>query len=95
MKVIIGWIPDHTGIRGNELADSLAKQGTKEERDNRIIIPIRDWRSLYKEEIMSWTKLIMKSDSDRKGKKFFEKYYREEEGKCGLRKLMNYEGCIL
>ena len=27
-KVILQWIPGHTGLKGNELEDTLAKQGT-------------------------------------------------------------------
>lgn len=56
LKVVISWIPGHAGIWGNEIADSLAKQGTKEERDDRVRIPLKDWRSLYEEEIRARTK---------------------------------------
>lgn len=81
MKVVIGWIPEYTGIYGNELADNLAKQGTKEKKDVRIKVSIRNWKSKYKKEMMLHTRIIMKSELDRKGKKFFGKYYRKEERK--------------
>lgn len=29
-KIKIVWIPNHTGIKGNEVADNLAREETKE-----------------------------------------------------------------
>lgn len=39
VKVVIGWILGHDGIRGNEIADGLAKEAMNEEKDERIKIP--------------------------------------------------------
>lgn len=47
-KIIYIRIPVHVGITGNEIV--LAKEGTKEEADNSIQVPIRDARVLWKKE---------------------------------------------
>lgn len=33
IKVVIGWVPPHRGITGNEKADGIAKDATTEEKD--------------------------------------------------------------
>lgn len=40
-RVVIGSIPGHTGIKGNTIADSLAKE-TTEDIDERIHVPYGD-----------------------------------------------------
>lgn len=42
VKVVIGWIPGHSGMVGNELADGITKEATEEEKDERIKIPGND-----------------------------------------------------
>lgn len=44
-------MPGHSGIEGNEDADGMAKEATRECKDERIKVPIGDWRSLNKEEM--------------------------------------------
>lgn len=41
----------HKGIQGNEDADGITKGTTKEEKDERIKVPYKDWRSIKKEEM--------------------------------------------
>lgn len=50
-SIVIGWVPGHMGVVGNEEADGIAKEATKEERELRIKVPVYDWRNLKKEEI--------------------------------------------
>lgn len=41
-KIVIGWIPSHVGIEGNEMADTVAKAATEQEHDSRIKVPYSD-----------------------------------------------------
>lgn len=50
-SIVIGWVSGHMGVVGNEEADGIAKEATKEERELRIKVPVYDWRNLKKEEI--------------------------------------------
>jgi len=39
VKVFLIWIPSHSSITGNEIADTLAKQTAKETEMNKIAVP--------------------------------------------------------
>lgn len=80
-KIVIGWIPGYKGIAGNEIADRIAKEGTKDNRDERIKVPLNDWSRMYKEEMEKRTKDRVMVESKSKGMKYFEKYYRVENKK--------------
>lgn len=47
-KIVIAWIPGHYNIKGNEIADSLAKEATGEIYDTRIEIVSEDWKKVLK-----------------------------------------------
>lgn len=48
MKISFCWIPSHIGIKGNEKADSLAKQGLLLNQDKNMKLPHSDFRPLIK-----------------------------------------------
>ncbi|XP_036138908.1 uncharacterized protein LOC118644438 [Monomorium pharaonis] len=91
-KLVIGWIPSHEGIKGNEVADELAKEATNEEKDVRIKIPNQDWKPIFKAEMNDRTRWRMEAEGKYKGRKYFDKYYNKEESKPWFNKINIHRG---
>lgn len=49
--IIIQWIPAHKGIMGNEIADLLAKQGSENQNQLEIKIPIEEMNTIIKKKL--------------------------------------------
>lgn len=54
-KIVFAWVPAHIRVTGNERADQLAKEATEKEKDKNLIIPIKDMKPKYKEEMRKRT----------------------------------------
>ena len=75
MKIIFVWVPSHIGIKGNELADSLAKEAASEEEDKNLYVPIRDLRRVFKSETWKYIQDTIRKEALYKGKFYFDNYY--------------------
>lgn len=49
------WIPGHSGITGNELADSRTKTAIQQGKDTEIGVPFREFKNLWKDELYNLT----------------------------------------
>ena len=52
-SVSLTWIRGHTGIRGNELADTLAKEGTISSSFKAVPLPVSHFKSSLREDIFT------------------------------------------
>lgn len=87
VKIIIGWVPGHKDIKGNEIAEKLAKEASEKIADIRIEVPSKDWHYKFKEEMYVRTRSRVEAEGKNKGKKCFELYYDEGKRNCWFKKL--------
>lgn len=55
-KLVISRTPAHIGVKGNEVADELAKMDTQEERSRELKVPFSDLKKEYKKEARERTR---------------------------------------
>lgn len=87
VKVVLGWVLAHRGIKGNEEADGIAKNATTEEKDANFKVPARDWRIVSKEKIWRRSQASLEREGLHKGVKYFRNNYSEERRKSWFAKV--------
>ena len=74
-KIQFFWLPSHRGIEGNEMADTLAKNGTKKNYPNFSKIPFTDFYEKIQKLTYASTERQLTSQGQIKGKKYFNMSY--------------------
>lgn len=76
-QIVFIWVPAHIGIRGNEIADWLAKESTRENAREEHKIPVDDFGVCHKKKMKKRTRLKIIKESNYKGKFYFQNFYEE------------------
>ena len=77
-KVKLYWVPAHRGIIGNELVDRAAKSASVIGRDTQLLVPLSDFRNLWKSRMRQEFHKWCVSSGREKGKEFFSVYYMQK-----------------
>lgn len=87
VKVKLVWIPGHSGVRGNEWADSLAKDAVRCGRPSQVGVPLSEIKNLWKAdlrtELLSWCR----SEAPTRGAYYCENFL-TNPGVPGLSRLL-------
>lgn len=70
------WVPAHTGILGNELADSKAKQVISSEQSENILLPFTDLHALHRRDASAASRLVVTDPESSTGRAFFDRIFR-------------------
>lgn len=77
-KIIIGWIPAHKGIYGNDAVDTLAKEATEELPYEGIKTPFKDLRPGFRQQAFNDTNKEVKALAEFKGRFYFQNFFYEK-----------------
>lgn len=70
-RILLVWVPSHIGIKGNKIANNLAKTRTKEESTIELKVPFSHLKEQYKNEGRRKTRNQNNRENEWKGKNVF------------------------
>jgi hypothetical protein len=73
------WIPAHTGIVLNEIADASAKESIRKGEDAQYLIPGRDLKSYWKAKLKVAAEKWYRESGRQKERKYFEYYHQNND----------------
>ncbi|XP_058798339.1 uncharacterized protein LOC131668300 [Phymastichus coffea] len=73
----IYWIPSHSAITGNEIADAQAKHAASRRPVDLDKLPFSDLKESFKCNMKDNTKMTLSNTDLDKGKRYFDRYYKD------------------